>query len=90
MELSEPAVVAARAGAPAGADDPFFAGLNSELADKGFIVTAAEDLIKRSKNRTSFRRETLYGFVAKTGISSDPGPGDDAAADAGHQAAAVV
>ncbi len=30
---------------PVGADDPFFAGLNDELADKGFLVTATDDLI---------------------------------------------
>ena len=29
-----------RTGKPVGADDPFFAGLNDELADKGFLVTA--------------------------------------------------
>jgi NADH-quinone oxidoreductase subunit B len=32
-------------GRPVGADDPYFTGLNSELSDKGFIVTAADDLI---------------------------------------------
>src|SRR4029450_10818610 len=32
-------------GKPAGADDAFFAGLNGELADKGFLVTTADDLI---------------------------------------------
>ena len=26
-------------------DDPFFTGLNAELADKGFLVTTADDLI---------------------------------------------
>jgi NADH-quinone oxidoreductase subunit B len=52
MGLSEPAIVPAprgildpRTGKPVGADDAYFSGLNSELADKGFIVTAAEDLI---------------------------------------------
>src|SRR3569833_3815254 len=30
------------------------------------------------------------GFVATTGVSPDPGSGDDAAADAGHQAAAAL
>ena len=34
-----------RTGKPVGSDDQFFVGLNSELADKGFIVTATEDLI---------------------------------------------
>ena len=35
----------ARTGSPARADDPFFAGLSGELADKGFLVTASDDLI---------------------------------------------
>ena len=34
-----------RTGKPARADDAFFAGLNGELADKGFLVTASDDLI---------------------------------------------
>ena len=34
-----------RTGKPVGADDRFFLGLNEELSDKGFLVTAAEDLI---------------------------------------------
>ena len=34
-----------RTGKPVGADDPFFSGINHELSDKGFIVTAADDLI---------------------------------------------
>ena len=31
-------------GRPAGADDAFFAGVNAELSDKGFLVTSAEDV----------------------------------------------
>src|SRR5712672_2882951 len=34
-----------RMGKPAQADDAFFAGLNGELSDKGFLVTASDDLI---------------------------------------------
>jgi NADH-quinone oxidoreductase subunit B len=34
-----------RAGKPIGANDPFFADLNSKLADKGFLVAAADNLI---------------------------------------------
>ncbi|MFZ2092115.1 MAG: NADH-quinone oxidoreductase subunit B, partial [Pseudolabrys sp.] len=34
-----------RTGKPVGADDSFFTGVNAELADKGFLVTAADDLI---------------------------------------------
>ena len=32
-------------GKPVGSDDAFFRGVNNELADKGFIVTAVDDLI---------------------------------------------
>src|ERR1700683_800627 len=52
MGLSEPAFVAprpnildSRTGKPVGVDDPYFTDLNSELADKGFLVAAADDLI---------------------------------------------
>src|ERR1700704_2364463 len=34
-----------RTGKPVGADDNYFTGLNDELSDKGFLVTASEDLI---------------------------------------------
>src|SRR5947209_17381302 len=34
-----------RTGRPVGADDSFFVGLNDELSDKGFLVTAADDLV---------------------------------------------
>ena len=34
-----------RTGKPVGAEDPYFIGLNNELADKGFLVAAADDLI---------------------------------------------
>jgi NADH-quinone oxidoreductase subunit B len=34
-----------RTGRPVGSDDGFYVGLNDELADKGFLVTAADDLI---------------------------------------------
>lgn len=32
-------------GKPVGANDPFFLGMNDELADKGFLVTSTDDLI---------------------------------------------
>ena len=32
-------------GKPVGADDPFFTGVNNELADKGFMVTTVSQLI---------------------------------------------
>ena len=51
MELSEPAIVmrngeliAARTG-KAGAVDPFFTNVKSELSDKGFLVATAHNLI---------------------------------------------
>ena len=34
-----------RTGRPVGSDDPYFVGLNDELADKGFLVTTADNLI---------------------------------------------
>jgi len=34
-----------RTGSDARNADPYFAGLNQELADKGFLVTAADELI---------------------------------------------
>ena len=52
MELSKPVLVTprqtvttARSGETGAVDDPFFADLNSELSDKGFLVAAADDLI---------------------------------------------
>ena len=51
MGLSEPALVTPgkvldpRTGKPFGADDPLIGNLTTELADKGFLVAAAEDLI---------------------------------------------
>src|SRR5258708_13093001 len=34
-----------RTGRPIGVDDPSFGTLNNELADKGFLVTATDELI---------------------------------------------
>ena len=34
-----------RTGKPVGSTDPFFVNLNDELADKGFLVTATDDII---------------------------------------------
>jgi NADH-quinone oxidoreductase subunit B len=52
MGLSEPAVATSprgvldpRTGKPIGADDQFFSEVNAHLADKGFLVAAADDLI---------------------------------------------
>ena len=51
MGLSERTAPAAtglldpRTGLPVGADDSFYVGLNNELADKGFLVTTADNLI---------------------------------------------
>src|SRR5215472_12616895 len=52
MELSEPMMLAprqellaARPGRPAGANESSFADFKGELADKGFLVAAADDLI---------------------------------------------
>src|ERR1041384_5939157 len=48
MSLVAPAstgILDPRTGKPVGADDGYFVGLNNELADKGFLVTATDDLI---------------------------------------------
>src|SRR4026207_876815 len=48
MTLVAPApkgILDPRTGKPVGADDSLFTGMNAELADKGFLVTAADDLI---------------------------------------------
>src|SRR4029077_13298532 len=48
MTLVAPApsgILDPRTGRPVGADDPFFGSVNNELADKGFIVAATDDLI---------------------------------------------
>src|ERR1039457_1189374 len=48
MTLIAPApqgILDPRTGQPVGADDEFFVGVNNELADKGFIITAVDDLI---------------------------------------------
>ncbi|MFZ1893835.1 MAG: NADH-quinone oxidoreductase subunit B [Rhodoplanes sp.] len=53
MGLNERAQVAAaatgvldpRTGRPVGENDPFFRGVTDELADKGFLVTATDELI---------------------------------------------
>src|SRR3981189_2357451 len=38
-------IIDPRTGKPVGSNDAFFVGLNDELADKGFLVTATDDLI---------------------------------------------
>src|SRR6188768_3668354 len=38
-------IIDPRTSKPVGHDDPFVAGINNELADKGFLVAAADDLI---------------------------------------------
>jgi NADH-quinone oxidoreductase subunit B len=38
-------LVGADPGRPIGHDDPFFTGVNAELADKGFLVAPTDDLI---------------------------------------------
>ncbi|MEJ2435870.1 MAG: NADH-quinone oxidoreductase subunit B, partial [Pseudolabrys sp.] len=38
-------IIDPRTGQPAGADDAFFRDVNTELSDKGFLVTAADELI---------------------------------------------
>ena len=47
MSLVAPAatgILDPRTGRPVGADDSYFVDMNNELADKGFLVTATDDL----------------------------------------------
>ena len=69
MGLSEPAIVPARpaiinphTGRPLGADDPYFTELNAELADKGFLVAAADDLITWARTGSLMRK--TYGLAS--------------------------
>ena len=39
-------IIDPRTGRPAGENDAFFQDVNSELSDKGFVVTAADELVK--------------------------------------------
>ncbi len=43
--MFDPAGKAGGAGAASGRSDPFFTEVNSELADRGFLVTSADELI---------------------------------------------
>src|SRR3982074_2645251 len=48
MSLVAPAatgILDPRTGRPAGASDPFYLSINDQLADKGFLVTATDELI---------------------------------------------
>jgi len=38
-------IIDPRTNKPVGADDPYFLEINNELADKGFLVTATDELI---------------------------------------------
>jgi NADH-quinone oxidoreductase subunit B len=38
-------IIDPQTGRPVGSDHPFYQGLSNELADKGFLVTTADDLI---------------------------------------------
>ena len=51
-------LVAPRGAAGAGVD-PFFTNVNSELSDKGFLVTAADDLIAWARTGTRPRRSAF-------------------------------
>ena len=71
MGLSEPALVTPRekildprTGKPAGGSDPFFSEVNSELADKGFLVAAA-DLIHGSL-RPAGRQDAAWRFSSRS------------------------
>jgi hypothetical protein len=53
-----------RNGRPIGADDPSFGTLNNELADKGFLVTATDELI-------TWARSASVSHLAAISMKSD-------------------
>src|ERR1035437_8718605 len=60
MTLVAPApqgILDPRTGQPVGADDEFFVGVNNELADKGFVITAVDDLITWARTASPIRRD---------------------------------
>src|SRR5215211_5472677 len=72
MSLVAPAstgILDPRTGKPVGTDDSYFVGLNNELADKGFLVTATDDLITwaRTGSQMSMPRYDAerFGFAPR-------------------------
>jgi NADH:ubiquinone oxidoreductase subunit B-like Fe-S oxidoreductase len=47
---------------PVGWDDPFYTGVNDELADKGFLVTSTDNLIQWA--RTGSLMWMTFGWPA--------------------------
>src|SRR5215831_3265790 len=58
-----------RTGLPVGGDDAFYVGLNNELADKGFLLTTADNLIvwARTGSQMSMPRYDAerFGFAPR-------------------------
>src|ERR1700755_108650 len=63
-----------RTGRPVGADDPFYVGLNNELADKGFLVAAADDLITWARTGSLMWMTFGLACCAVEGLMQVSGP----------------
>ncbi|ODN72464.1 NADH-quinone oxidoreductase subunit B [Methylobrevis pamukkalensis] len=50
-------------GKPVGANDPFFLQINDELADKGFLVTATDDLINWARTGSLMWMPSVWHVV---------------------------
>ena len=48
-------------GKPIGANDPYFLGVNDQLADKGFLVTSTDELIVDTQEIGIVRADRLAG-----------------------------
>ncbi|MFC5443415.1 NuoB/complex I 20 kDa subunit family protein [Rhizobium halophytocola] len=61
-------------GKPVGADNPFFSGVNDELADKGFIVTSTEALITWARTGSLMWMQFGLACCAVEGLMQVSGP----------------
>ena len=62
LVIPQSKVLDPRAGKSTGGADPFFSQVNTELADKGFLVAAAHDLTSGRKNVNAANENVMPAF----------------------------